>query len=131
MRLEMGGKVSAPDYLQALQLRVRFIQQLSARMLEAKVDALVVPTTPIESPLIGQEKTTIRNEEHPTRALLLRPNRPANLANAPAISIPCGFTNSGLPIGLQLIGQHSGQLKLLNIAHAIARLLRIDRRPPL
>jgi aspartyl-tRNA(Asn)/glutamyl-tRNA(Gln) amidotransferase subunit A len=131
MRLEMGTKVSAPDYLNALNRRVRFIQQLAARMAEAKVDALVVPTTPIEAPLIGQEKTIIRNEGHPTRALLLRPNRPANLANAPAVSIPCGFTNSGLPVGLQLIGQHSGQLKLLNIAQAITRILRFERRPPL
>ena len=131
LRLEMGAKVAAPDYLKAMQLRVRFIQQLAAAFEAAKVDALVVPTTPIEAPLIGQEKTNIDNEEHPTRALLLRLNRPANLANAPAISIPCGFVNLGLPVGLQLIGRHSGQLMLLNIAHAIERAVRTNRRPPL
>jgi len=131
MRLELGAKVAATDYLKALQQRVRFIQQLAARMLEANVDALVVPTTPIEAPLIGQEKNIIGDHEYPTRALLLRLNRPANLANAPAITIPCGFTKSGLPVGLQLIGRHSGQLKLLTIAQACERVFRSDRRAPL
>jgi aspartyl-tRNA(Asn)/glutamyl-tRNA(Gln) amidotransferase subunit A len=130
MRVEMGAKVTATDYLNSLQQRVRFIQQLAARMLEADVDALAVPTTPIEAPLIGQEKTDIGGHEHPTRALLLRLNRPANLANAPAVSVPCGFTNLGLPIGLQLIGRHSGQLRLLNIAQAFARIFT-PQRPPL
>ena len=130
-RLEMGAKVTATDYLKALQQRVRFIQQFAARMQEANIDALVAPTTPIEAPLIGQEKNVVDNEEHPTRALLLRLNRPANLANSPAITIPCGFTKSGLPVGLQLIGRHSGQLKLFNIAQAFVRTFPPERRPSL
>jgi len=131
MRLELGAKVAATDYLKALHQRARFIHQLAARMLEANVDALAVPTTPIEAPLIGQEKSTIGDDEHPTRALLLRLNRPANLANLPAISVPCGFTASGLPVGLQFIGRHSGQLRLLNVAHAFARTNAKYHRPPL
>jgi aspartyl-tRNA(Asn)/glutamyl-tRNA(Gln) amidotransferase subunit A len=90
-------------------------------MFDEKLDALLVPTTAIPAPGIGEEKTTAEGKEHSTRALLLRCNRPANLANVPAISLPGGFTEAGLPVGFQLIGAHVAQLKLLNIAHAFER----------
>jgi aspartyl-tRNA(Asn)/glutamyl-tRNA(Gln) amidotransferase subunit A len=115
-RLEMGTKVSATAYLQALELREKFIRQFHQAMAAAEVDALVAPTTPIAAPLIGEESTPIGKASHPTRALLLRLNRPANLAGIPAISIPCGFTDSGLPVGLQLIGAVTDEHRLLRIA---------------
>ena len=130
-RLEMGGKTTAMAYLSACDLRARFIQQLHAAMDEAGVDVLAVPTTPIGAPLIGQEKIQVGGKEHSTRALLLRLNRPANLAGVPAISIPCGFTVSGLPIGLQLIGRNGAEPMLLRIAAAFERGIEPPRRPPL
>jgi aspartyl-tRNA(Asn)/glutamyl-tRNA(Gln) amidotransferase subunit A len=130
-RLEMGTKVSATSYLKALEARDKFIQQFHLAMTDAGVDALVVPTTPIAAPLIGEESTRIGEKDHPTRALLLRLNRPANLAGVPAISIPCGFTSSGLPVGLQLIGLHTAELGLLQIAHAFERVHPQTSRPPL
>ena len=130
-RLEIGAKTPAVVYLEALAQRVRFIQELSSKMSGAGIDALVVPTTPLAAPLIGEESTRIGEKDHPTRALLLRLNRPANLAGVPAISIPCGFTSSGLPVGLQLIGLHTAELALLQIAHAFERVHPQDRRPPL
>jgi aspartyl-tRNA(Asn)/glutamyl-tRNA(Gln) amidotransferase subunit A len=116
-RLEMGAKTSATVYLEALAQRVRFIHELSSKMYDAGIDALVVPTTPIAAPRFVEESIRIGEKDHPTRALLLRLNRPANLAGVPAISIPCGFTASGLPLGLQLIGLHAAELALLQIAH--------------
>jgi aspartyl-tRNA(Asn)/glutamyl-tRNA(Gln) amidotransferase subunit A len=130
-RLEIGAKTPAVVYLEALAQRVRFIQELSSKMSGAGIDALVVPTTPLAAPLIGEESTRIGEKDHHTRALLLRLNRPANLAGVPAISIPCGFTSSGLPVGLQLIGLHTAELALLQIAHAFERVHPQDRRPPL
>ena len=130
-RLEMGTKVSALDYLQALEIQKQFFQQLHLAMAESGVDAIVVPTTPIDAPLINQETSRIGTHDYPTRALLLRLNRPANLAGVPAISIPCGFTSAGLPIGLQLIGSTSGESTLLRIAHAYERAHPQLRRPPL
>jgi aspartyl-tRNA(Asn)/glutamyl-tRNA(Gln) amidotransferase subunit A len=130
-RIEMGAETSAVSYLEALSQRTQFIHQLSSNMYDAGVDALVVPTTPIAAPLIGEEKTRIGEKDHPTRALLLRLNRPANLAGVPAISIPCGFTSSGLPVGLQLIGLHTAELAVLQIAHAFERVRPQNRRPPL
>ncbi len=120
-RLEMGGKTTAVAYLHACEQRVQFIHRLLASMDEARVNVIAVPTTPITAPLIGEEKTCIAGKDYPTRALLLRLNRPANLAGVPAISLPCGFTPAGLPVGLQLIGRHAAELTLLQIAHAFER----------
>jgi len=122
-RLTMGTNVSATAYLEALELRDKFIQQLHLVMAEAGVDALVVPTTPITAPLIHEETTRVNEKDHPTRALLLRNNRPANLAGVPAISIPCGFTPGGLPVGLQLIGAVTDEHLLLGIARQFERAL--------
>jgi aspartyl-tRNA(Asn)/glutamyl-tRNA(Gln) amidotransferase subunit A len=115
-RLEMGDKVLATTYLQALEKRQKFIEQLTLAMLDTKVDALVVPTTPIVAPLIGEESTAVRGKNHPTRALLLRLNRPANFAGVPAVSVPCGFTPAGLPVGLQLVGLATKERALLTLA---------------
>jgi aspartyl-tRNA(Asn)/glutamyl-tRNA(Gln) amidotransferase subunit A len=121
-RLEMGTKVSATAYLRSLELREQFIQQFHGAMKEAKIDALVVPTTPLVAPLIGEETSVINGKDHPTRAMLLRLNRPANLAGIPAISVPCGLTNDGLPAGLQFIGPVGGELLLLQIASAFEKI---------
>jgi aspartyl-tRNA(Asn)/glutamyl-tRNA(Gln) amidotransferase subunit A len=131
MRLEMGTKVTATRYLQALEVREKFIQQFHLAMADEKIDALVVPTTPITAPLIGEESTLIGEDNHPTRALLLRLNRPANLAGIPAISVPCGFTSAGLPVGLQLIGAVTDESLLLAIAHVAQALMPVLRRPKL
>ena len=128
-RLEMGAKVSAVAYLEALELRDMFIQQVHLTMADAGVDALVVPTTPIAAPLIDEETTCINEKDHQTRALLLRLNRPANLAGIPALSLPCGFTPAGLPVGLQLIGAVADEHLLLRVAHAFERAHPQKRRP--
>jgi aspartyl-tRNA(Asn)/glutamyl-tRNA(Gln) amidotransferase subunit A len=130
-RLEMGTKVSATAYLQALESRDKFIRQFHAAIADAEVDALVVPTTPIAAPLIGEESTPIGKTNHPTRALLLRLNRPANLAGIPAISVPCGFTGAGLAVGLQLIGAVTDELLLLRIAQVAQAIMPVSRRPHL
>jgi aspartyl-tRNA(Asn)/glutamyl-tRNA(Gln) amidotransferase subunit A len=130
-RLEMGATTAAVAYLRACDQRVRFIREFLSKMDEAGVDALAVPTTPIAAPLIGEETTRIGDKDYPTRALLLRLNRPANLAGVPAISVPCGFTNTGLPIGLQLIGRHTEEHLVLRIAQALECVHPESRRPPI
>jgi aspartyl-tRNA(Asn)/glutamyl-tRNA(Gln) amidotransferase subunit A len=130
-RLEMGTKVTATTYLSALERRDEFIQQFHRAMKDAKVDALAVPTTPITAPLIDQESIRIGEKDHPTRALLLRPNRPANLAGIPAMTVPCGLTPTGLPTGLQLIGPAASERLLLQIAVAVEHAYPQNRRPPI
>jgi aspartyl-tRNA(Asn)/glutamyl-tRNA(Gln) amidotransferase subunit A len=130
-RLAMGAKVPATVYMQALETREKFILQIHAAMSDAGVDALLVPSTPITAPLIGEEITRIAEKDEPTRALLLRLNRPANLAGIPAMSVPCGFTSAGLPVGLQLIGAAGDEFVLLDIAQRFERELPPKRQPSL
>jgi aspartyl-tRNA(Asn)/glutamyl-tRNA(Gln) amidotransferase subunit A len=83
----------------------------------ADVDVLVTPTTPIVAPTIAELK---QNPDllRPQELLLLRNTRPINVWGLPAISVPCGFTEGGLPIGLQIIGPHWGEAVVLQVAHA-------------
>jgi aspartyl-tRNA(Asn)/glutamyl-tRNA(Gln) amidotransferase subunit A len=127
-RLEMGKKVTAIDYLKGRAAREKFKAQLLEVLSENDVDALAVPTTPITAPLVGEDKVTIDGIAHSTRALLLRLNRPANLAGVPAISVPCGLTKDGLPIGLQFIAMWTEEPKLLEIARDFERLSPLSAR---
>jgi aspartyl-tRNA(Asn)/glutamyl-tRNA(Gln) amidotransferase subunit A len=121
-RLEMGAKVSAITYLEALQSRDRFILQLHSSLEDHELDALAVPTTPIIAPLIGEESVRVNGALHSTRALLLRLNRPANLAGVPAISVACGVAGNNFPIGLQFIGAMYSEPLLLALANNFERL---------
>src|SRR6267154_1842481 len=130
-RLEMGCKVPAVDYLRALEIQKQFFQQLHLALAQAEVDAIVFPSTAIEAPLLTQETIRIGAHVYPARALLLRNNRPANLAGVPAVSVPCGFTRSGLPIGLQIMAGVSSEPVLLRIAKIFERSRSENLRPPL
>ncbi len=130
-RLEMGEKVSALEYLRALDLREKFIAGFHLTLLENEVDALVTPTTPIAAPLIGEEIISIAGKDHSTRALLLRLDRPANLGGIPAISVPCGLTPSGLPAGLQFLAGVNGESLLLDLATRFEQAHPLNARPDL
>jgi aspartyl-tRNA(Asn)/glutamyl-tRNA(Gln) amidotransferase subunit A len=127
----MGGKIPAVVYLQALQLREQFIAAFHLVLEDENLDALVAPSTPVTATRIGEESVTIGGESHPTRALLLRLNRPANLAGVPAISVPCGLTESGLPVGLQFIGAVTEEVLLLDLARNFERFCPLGARPAL
>jgi aspartyl-tRNA(Asn)/glutamyl-tRNA(Gln) amidotransferase subunit A len=131
VRLEMGAKVTAVSYLRAMELRQRFIRSFHEVLASQEIAALVVPTTPIPAPRIGEESVFIKGAKHSTRALLLRLNRPANLAGVPAISVPCGLTKNALPVGLQFIVARTDQSLLLEIASAFERECPLPARPDL
>jgi aspartyl-tRNA(Asn)/glutamyl-tRNA(Gln) amidotransferase subunit A len=121
VRLEMGIKVTAVDYLRAMEFREKFRGIFHEALEERGVDALIVPTTPIAAPRVGEESVSIQGTTHSTRAVLLRLNRPANLAGVPAISVPCGRTKEGLPIGLQFIAEWTDEALLLELARDFER----------
>ena len=125
----MGTQVTATAYLKALEVRELFIEKFHRALEDHDLDAIVAPTTPIAAPMIGEETTSVAGKDRPTRALLLRFNRPANLGGMPAISIPCGFTPEGLPIGLQLIGAVTNEPRLLEIAAQFEGAMPIGHRP--
>jgi aspartyl-tRNA(Asn)/glutamyl-tRNA(Gln) amidotransferase subunit A len=115
-RLEMGNTVRAVDYLRAQQTREQVRKDF--RTAFERVDAIVAPATPMAAPRLGQDTVKINGETEYVRGALVRMNRPANFTGFPVISIPCGFTRSGLPIGMALHGPEWGEAKLLRIAHA-------------
>jgi Asp-tRNA(Asn)/Glu-tRNA(Gln) amidotransferase A subunit family amidase len=83
----------------------------------ANIDFLITPTVPIPAPLIFkllEDPDLLR----PTELVLLRNTRPFNVGGSPAISVPCGFTKTGLPIGLQIAGPSGGEASVLQLAHA-------------
>lgn len=90
-------------------------------------DAILSPTTPTPAFRIGQKL------DNPLEMYLTDIyNCAANLAGIPALSIPCGHTSDGLPIGLQLMGKHFGEAKLLQIAHHFQQATDFhEKRPPI
>jgi len=94
-----------------------------------KVDVLVTPTTPVPAPAIDELK---QNPDllRPRELLLLRNTRPVNVWGLPAISIPCGFTSAGLPIGLQIIGPQWREDRVLQLAHAYEQATDWHKRCP-
>ena len=97
-------------YLKAQQVRT-LIRQDFSRVFE-QVDALVTPTSPVVAFPIG-EKTA-----DPVQMYLIDVcTLPINIAGLPAMSVPCGFSG-GLPVGMQLIGPHLSEERLLNIGYA-------------
>jgi len=114
-RIRTGEAISAAQVEQA----GRELKQTRSeiRKVFENVDVLVTPTTPIPAPAIADLK---RNPDalRPCELVLLRNTRPANVWGLPAISIPCGFTRAGLPIGLQIIGPHWREERVLQLAYA-------------
>lgn len=127
-RLEMGRDIRAADYLAALEIRTRVRADFDAVL--RRFDAILAPTVPIAAPRIGERATTINGKEEAVRGALIRLNRPANLTGLPAISVPCGWTREGLPIGLQLIGRAWGEEELLVIARLFEEAHPEFRRHP-
>ncbi len=115
-RLEMGAETRAVDYLRAFETQQRVRAEFDCAF--ALVDAILAPVTPVPAPQLGQKMLSLGGEEEPVRAALLRLCRPENLAGLPAVSVPCGFTREGLPVGMQIIGPHCDEEIVLRLALA-------------
>jgi aspartyl-tRNA(Asn)/glutamyl-tRNA(Gln) amidotransferase subunit A len=122
-RLEQGDAVGAEDAVAAGEAERDIDAALDDAL--AGVDAILAPTTPVAAPMIGENRVTIGGEDEPVRNALIRLNRPANIAGLPAITVPCGRTSGGLPIGLQIIAPPFSETRLLQIAR-----LYVDSRSP-
>ncbi len=131
-RLEMGGQLPAADYVKAQRLRRAFSEGVRALM--QRVDALVLPTLPIMPPRRDQldQPILLGDRELDASSALLRFTFPFNMTGQPALSLPCGFSTSGLPIGLQVVGRHLDEATVLRIGYTYQQATDWHtRRPPL
>jgi aspartyl-tRNA(Asn)/glutamyl-tRNA(Gln) amidotransferase subunit A len=120
-RLELGRTISNDDFLTALNVQADLRDDVDAAL--ADCDALLLPTMPIPAPKLGAETVRIGGTDQQVRSMTLRNTQLFNLTGHPAISIPCGKTADGLPVGLQLVGHHGRTDALVRVALACETLL--------
>jgi len=126
-RIQSGAHISAPDALHAsrdLQASRQAIHEIFN-----EVDVLLTPTVPIPPPLIAELRAhpeNLRAQE----LLMLRNTRPFNVWGIPTISVPCGFTTDGLPIGLQLAAAPWRGIVLLQAAQAYEQATQWHKKRP-
>ena len=116
-RIEAGGLVPPADTLDARRVQKTMKEECSRALKIA--DVIVSPTTPITAPLIEQSDVTwLDGSSELVPATLTRFTRFFNLVGTPAISVPCGFTSKGLPVGLQIAGREFDEHTILRVAAA-------------
>jgi len=117
-RIRSGESVSAAEYIRCRRELEEARRNIGAVF--ADVDVLVTPTIPMPAPAIADLKAD-PDALRPAELRLLRNTRPFNVWGLPAISVSCGFTESGLPIGLQIAGAHWREDLVLRVAGAYER----------
>jgi aspartyl-tRNA(Asn)/glutamyl-tRNA(Gln) amidotransferase subunit A len=115
--LDQGSLIPAADYVNAQRQRKQLVHEF--HKLFRTIDCLITPTTPITAPRIGQIEIELDGATHNTRILTTRFARGVNVLGFPALSIPCGASSAGLPIGLQLIGWPFQENLLFTLGEAL------------
>ena len=115
-RIESGFFVSAAAYVRAQRARVLLTRRMSEAL--ERVDLIAMPTVPMPAPLREAESTVIGGVETPVREALLRITRIFNVTRMPAVSLPCGFSDDGLPVAFQIGGRAFDDAAVLRAAHA-------------
>lgn len=114
-RIQSGADVTAAQYIEGQQQLQRLRRQICEVFDE--VDILVTPTSPMLPPTIAALQAA-GPELRPTEITMLRNTRPFNIFGLPSISVPCGFSQSGLPIGLQISAAPGNEAAVLAAAYA-------------
>jgi aspartyl-tRNA(Asn)/glutamyl-tRNA(Gln) amidotransferase subunit A len=129
-RLLIGQAISGADYLLAQRARRAIVDR--TRAILERVDLLATPTCPIPAPRIEEEIVQVGREREPVRSAVGRLCRLGALVGFPVVAVPCGFTASGLPIGLHLLAAPFRESTALRAAHAYEQATEWHlRRPPL
>jgi aspartyl-tRNA(Asn)/glutamyl-tRNA(Gln) amidotransferase subunit A len=119
IRLEMGRYILAEDYVRAFRGRQVLIEEVDAA-LDGR-DALLLPSLAVPATRLGATTVKVSSGEEPIRNITLRLTQLFNVTGHPAISIPCGKTVEGLPIGAQLAGARHQTGALLQLAAGAER----------
>ncbi len=129
--LSGANAVSEETYAAALgarqQLRKNFAEYFASRHL----DAMIFPTTLLPARPIagGQETVDLNGERVPTFPTYIHNTDPASIAALPAISLPAGLTDSGLPVGMEIDGPEQSDRHLLAVARTLEAIIGFSGRP--
>jgi aspartyl-tRNA(Asn)/glutamyl-tRNA(Gln) amidotransferase subunit A len=126
--LDQGRLIRGSDYVDAQRLRRVYCREFSK--LWSEVDCIFTPTTPTPAPKIGQMTMKVGRADEDVRLATTRLMRAINVLGIPALSIPCGFTKSGLPIGLQILGAPRAEETILRVGAAIEDATAVVGRRP-
>lgn len=129
-KLRLGADVDTRTYIAARTQLSESRRQM--RALFSSIDALVTPTAPVPAPRLSDYPTTFEGVLKLEGSSILRNTRPFNSYGIPAISVPCGLTSDGLPIGLHIAGPAWREGYTLALAHAYQSATDWhERAPPL
>jgi aspartyl-tRNA(Asn)/glutamyl-tRNA(Gln) amidotransferase subunit A len=116
-RYEPGQYTPATKYLRALDMRPALAREFVETTL-TDVDAMIAPGMPYAVPRVDDTNVAASPKMAATIAEISWCTRPTNFLGVPALSVPCGFTENGLPAGFQLTGRPFSEGHLFRLAHA-------------
>ena len=127
-RIQTGALFSGAEYTRAQ--RIRTLVQREFREAMTHVDVLAMPNNAVPAPRIDQPTIRVRGKDVWVMALQPSLTIPHNLTGAPALTVPCGFSASGLPVGLQIVGRPFEDATVLRVGDAYERATDWHRRRP-
>jgi aspartyl-tRNA(Asn)/glutamyl-tRNA(Gln) amidotransferase subunit A len=116
-RLDQGRLIPATDYINAQRIRRRLRAEFDK--LWDNVDCILTPTAPNTAPAIGETTVRLGGRDEDARLAATRLVRGINVLGIPALSIPCGLSGSGLPVGLQILGAPFDEATVLKAGAAM------------
>jgi aspartyl-tRNA(Asn)/glutamyl-tRNA(Gln) amidotransferase subunit A len=119
MRLQNGFAIPGVSYLEAMRWRGPALAAYLAAV--AGTDAVIVPGAPVPAPTLAESDVGNGPDAEAVIQRLTRFTRPINYLGLPSLAIPSGFTKTGLPVGMQLIGRSFDEAMLLRIGAAFQR----------
>jgi aspartyl-tRNA(Asn)/glutamyl-tRNA(Gln) amidotransferase subunit A len=126
--MDAGRLLLATDYVKSQRARTLLKQRFAVAFEHA--DVIVSPTLPAFPPVVGEVYVQSADLHEHVIDAFLRFNIPYDLTGMPAITVPCGFSSSGLPIGLQIAGRAFDEETVLRVAHSYEQATDWHARQP-
>jgi aspartyl-tRNA(Asn)/glutamyl-tRNA(Gln) amidotransferase subunit A len=128
MRLQNGLAIPAVSYLEAMRWRGPALSAYLAAV--TGTDAVIAPVAPMPAVTIAESDVGNSQNAEAVIQRITRFTRPINYLGLPSLSIPCGFTKSGLPVGMQIIGRSFDEAMLVRIGAAFQRATDFHQKVP-
>lgn len=131
LRLIAGAALPATEYLRATRARVVIRRSIAALFAWHRLDALLSPTLPATALKADHLMMELPNApDEPVGMAYTRLTQPFNATGQPVLSVPCGFDQAGLPVGLELAGQPFREAALCRIGHVYEQATEWHKRQP-